>query len=270
MPAACRPEELFTLDILSPHLKGFQPPQGPHDPAGDWRLTYRLYSLGATVGFGSRVGTVQISRKRREADLFALQVDCQKPGPKRVTTRLAAEIEARNGRLPIPVRWSWQGEIVDTNGQVVPLSRLGRSARLEGNIAQIGPGRKLPVRGACTLNWLLLEAVGRLPREAFPALSFTLLDDFDQAKPGHTLHHAQSMTVLLGGREVRQTRIEELDEGRIHRTVWRRTGELAVRLHVYHHLGEGSVPWVYWVDDQGRLLFAVSGIEACALDSFAK
>ena len=41
-----------------------------------------------------------------------------------------------------------------------------------------------------------------------------------------------------------------------------------VRLHAYDHLGEGIVPWIYWVDDRGRLLLAVSGLEAYLLDSF--
>jgi hypothetical protein len=269
MPAACRPEELFTLDILSPHLMGFQPPQGPHDPAGDWRLTYRLYSLGATAGIGGRVANVQIGRKRLAADRFAMQIECLKPTARRFAAKLAARIEARGARLAEPVQWSWNAEIVDPSGTVIPDSRLQRSARLEGSALQLGP-RKLVVSGPCTMNWLLMEAVGRLPHEAFPALSFTLLEDFDRPKPGHTLHYAQSVAVLLGERDVRQTRIEQLEQGRIHKTVWGRAGGQAVRLHVYHHLGEGSVPWVYWVDDQGRLLFAISGIEAYALDSFAK
>ena len=130
MPATCRPEELFTLDILSPHLTGFQPPQGPHEPAGDWRLGYRHYSLGAVGGIGSRVGTVQIGRKRLAGERFALDLDCQKGAPRRFVNKLAARIEARGGLLPEPVQWSWNAEIVDPSGAVLRESRLKRSARL--------------------------------------------------------------------------------------------------------------------------------------------
>jgi hypothetical protein len=271
MPTACRPEELFSLDLLAGHLLGFQPPQGPHDPAGDWQFGYRLYSLALQLrvggSVGSRVGTVRLRRQRRGADVFALQVECEKPAPGRYFARLAAEVEARTVQLPVPLRWSWQGEIVDPDAK--PISRLKRSATLQASTLELDDARrKLAVSGPCTINWLLFEAVGRLPREPFSPLSFMLLDDFDQPKPGHTLRYAHSTTVMLGEREQRQTRIEELEKGRIHKTAWVRTPGQPVRLHVYHHFGDGIVPWLYWVDDQGRLLFAVSGLEAYVLDSF--
>ena len=110
-------------------------------------------------------------------------------------------------------------------------------------------GERSPSTGPCTINWLLLEAVGRLPRAAFPPLGFTLLEDFDRPKPHHTLHYAETVNLALPAQ--------------------RHAGE-ALRLHVYHHLGDGNMPWVYWVDDQGGLLFAVSGFEAYVLDHSAK
>jgi hypothetical protein len=76
------------------------------------------------------------------------------------------------------------------------------------------------------------------------------LEDFDRPKPHHTLQYVDTVSLLLAD----------------HRT---RTGTL-LRLHVYHHLGDGNMPWVYWVDEQGRLLFAVSGFEAYALNSFVE
>ena len=102
--------------------------------------------------------------------------------------------------------------------------------------------RQIPAPGAYAVNWALFEAVGRLPREEFEPLRFTMLDHFDQLKPGQVLSYRETADVSLGGR--------------------------SVRLHAYDHLGEGIVPWIYWVDDEGRLLFAVSGLEAYLLDSF--
>lgn len=267
MSRACAPEELFTLNILAPHLLSFEPPQSAHDPAGDWQLSYRVYSLAAVTGIGGRLAMLKVGRKRLGADRFTLELECLKPTHRQFVDKLTARIEARAEPLPVPEKWSWQSQIADAEGKVLPLSRLERSARLAGNVMELGP-RKLPVDGPCTVNWLLFEAVGRLPRKAFPLLQFTLLDDFDRPKPGHVLHYARSATVQLGRREVRQTHVEELEKGRIHKTAWALTEGRPVPLHAYHHLGEGSVPWIYWIDDQGRLLFAVSGVEAYVLDTY--
>jgi hypothetical protein len=271
MSTVCRPDELFTLDMLADHLLGFRPPQGPHDPAGDWKLDYGMYCLAGLRGFGSRIGTVRVSRRRRDAGQFTMRVECAKRATRAGMARLAAQIRARSDRLPVPLDWSWQGEIVDARGDVVPGTRLKRSAALRGNVLELAGGRRRQtINGPCTLHWLLWEAVGRLPAEAFPTLEFTLIDDLDQPKAAHKLRYARTLSVMLGERRVRQTRVEELEKGRIHKTIWTRIGGQPIRLRVYHHLGDGSVPWVYWVDDRGRLLFAVSGLEAYVLDHFAK
>ena len=262
MSSVCRPEELFPLDMLAAHLKGFRPPQTPHDSAGQWQLAYGQYSLAAFSGFGSRVGTIHISRLRREADTFSLQLQCEKSTYGHFTDRLTAEIEARSQGLPQPLRWSWQEEIVDANAAVLPLGTLRRSAALQGGILELAGGkRKLAVAGPCTLNWLIFEAVGHLPREAFPPLRFTLIDDFDQVKPAHTLRYADTVTVMLGDHPVRETHVEELEKGRIHKTSWGRRRSVRSPARVPSRR-RGQRAWVYWVDDQGRLLFAVSGIEA--------
>jgi len=266
-----KPEEVFTLDILASQLVGFEPPQGPHDPAGDWQLAYRVYSLGATHGMYGSLGRVFLTRQRRGDGLFSLQVKCEKPASGQFVAKLTAQIDARPERLPMPVRWSWQSEIVDRDGKRVEGTGLERSASAtETEIIFGNPARKRPRPKACTLNWLLMEAVGRLPREAFDPLQFTLIDDFDQFKPGGMLSYGQSGPVVLGDRPTRQTHIEELPKGRIHKTTSAMAGGRAVRLHAYHQVGEGTVPWVYWVDDQGRLLMAVSGVEAYVLEQETK
>ena len=271
MSNVSRLEKLFSLDMLAAHLPGFRPPQGPHDPAGDWDLSYRQYCLASLAGFGGQHGTVHIRRRRGREGTFSMRVECERRVWGKHIVKLAADLEARAEHLPVPLRWSWQSEIVENGRHTIPESQLTRSAALEGNIVQFaGRGRKLSMDGPCTLNWLLFEAVGRLPREVFSPLQFTLLDQFDAAKPHHTLSYAETLTVQVGDRPVQRTEIEQLEKGRIHKTSWAAAGGQPVRLHAYHHLGNGVVPWIYWVDDQGRLLFAVSGFEAYALESFAK
>jgi hypothetical protein len=271
MSNAYRPEELFGLDLLSSHLSGFQPPQGPHEPAGDWEFEYRMYSLAAISGVGGMVGSVRVGRKRRDGDRFTLDVDCRKMVHDGRCARLAGQVEARLATLPVPLRWSWTGEILDAAPDAPPLAQLKHSAALEGGVVKFsGSKRTIPLAGPCTINWLLFEAVGRLPHEAFAPLDFTLIDDFDLPKPQHRLSYAATESLVLGQHRERQTKVEELDKGRIHTTAWGMTGGQTVRLHTYHRVGEGNVPWIYRVDPQGRLLFAVSGFEAYVLNSFGK
>ncbi len=274
MPAtALKPEQLFTLDILAPNLVGYQAPQAAHDPAGDWTLSYRLHSLGRVRGpaVGGALGTVALTRKRLDDQRFSLQVTCQKPAGGKFTDKLEARIEARAERLPVAERWTWKSEIVDGDGQRVADSGMERSATAQPDaLLFANPPRRTPIHGPWTLAWLLFEAIGRLPREPFAPLSFTLVDDFDQIKPGGALAYAQTQSVILGDRPVQQTRIEELPQGRIHKTSWEMSGGRPVPLHVYHQLGQGIVPWVYWVDDRGRPLLIVSGIEAYVLEAGQK
>jgi len=271
MSHTSRPADNFGLDLLAVHLSDFQPPRGPHDPAGQWQLEYRTYSLAAIGGIGGQAGSVRLGRQQQPGGTFRLEVECRKPAGNGRTCRLAAEVEARVAPLPAPLCWSWTGEILDAAADAPPLSRLTRSAKLEEGVLKLAGGaRQVPLAGPCTINWLLWEAVGRLPREPFPPLAFTLVHDFDRPLPQHTLHYAETVNLLLGERQVRQTKTEELEQGRITTTFWGPAGGQVLRLHVYQHLGTGSVPWVYWVDDQGRVLLAVSGFEAYALNSFGK
>ena len=268
MSTISRPADVFGLDMLAEHLAGFQPPPGPHDPAGDWQLEYRAYALAATYGLGGQAGSLRLSRTRQPGDMFRLEVECRKPAGNGCTCRLAAQVEARLAALPVPRRWTWTGEILAAAPGAPPLSRLTRSATLDAGVLTLAPPpRKIPLPGPCSINWLLWEAVGRLPREPLAPLAFSMLHDFDRPLPHHTLHYAQSVSLLLGERPVRQTKVEELEKGRITSTFWGTAGGRMVRLHVYHHLGDGSVPWVYWVDEHGRVLLAVSGFEAYVLNS---
>ncbi|NLX97437.1 MAG: hypothetical protein GXY83_14815 [Rhodopirellula sp.] len=264
------PEEIFTLDILEPFLPGFSPPEEPHQPSGDWRLQYGLYSLGAVRGIGRRVGDFAVCRQQRGPEAFVLDIQCRRPVGPGYTSTLTAQIEAQLAPLPIPTQWFWESEILDSAGSRVPGSQLRRAAVLGNGRVEIDGKRGFAVSGPCTLNWLLFEAVGRLPRAESALPDFTLLDDFDRPKPGHNLRYDKRRTVLVGQRTVPQTQLEELPKGRIHKSVWGRTGGRPVELHAYQHTGEGIVPFLYWVDAAGRLLFAVSGLEAFVLDSFQR
>jgi hypothetical protein len=242
------PQELFTLNVVAPHLKRFRPPQGAHDPQGDWKLAYGVYTLGAIRGHGGRIGALTVERRAGDDGRALLGIDYRKRVRPQFLNRVTAEVTCRGDTLATPERWTFSSEVARGPGGgqgLVEATRIEQSASASDGAVELRSGdrlRRLEVEPPLAINWGLFEAVGRLPREPFDPIRFTMLDHFDQVKPHQALSYRRSADVLLAG--------------------------AAVRLHAYDHLGQGIVPWIYWVDDAGRLLFAVSGLEAYLFDSF--
>ncbi len=90
--------------------------------------------------------------------------------------------------------------------------------------------------GQVSHEWSLIEAVQRLPRTAFPLLRFHLLTHDGMLLPNHTVGYRGAVEVDTAGG--------------------------VLRLHGYQHMGTGILPWVYYTADSGRLLVAVSGLQA--------
>ena len=238
-------EDLFTLNVVAPHLKRFRPPRGPHDPQGDWALEYGVYTLGSIHGHGGRLGSLSVKRKATGGEGSTLGIEYEKRVNPDFVQKVVAEITCRGDRLATPTRWSYSAEIARRDEGTLEKTCLEKSGEAKGRQIEISDGqgvRRLAAPSSWTINWALFEAVPRLPREPFDPIRFALLDHFDQLKENQVLSYRQSTEVAIG--------------------------EVPVRLHAYDHLGEGIVPWIYWVDEAGRLLFAVSGLEAYLLDPF--
>jgi len=259
---ATKPKDEFPLNIIEPVLDKFQPPGGDFAPKGAWTHRYALYTIGQRS-----LGRVGVATVRREpaADGPVLHVDYRKFFPGRHWGVMSARLHCRPDALATPVRWRVASHIVRPDKRPLPHTDIEKTGTVDAQDIAIADGkatRRIARPAACTVNWALFDVVQRLPRKAFEPLHFTLLDHFDQAKANHMLAFRSTTDVLLGGKRVRTERWEALEKGRIRKTTWGREGDRPVRLHAYDHLGDGIVPEVYWVDDQGRLLFMVAGIEA--------
>jgi hypothetical protein len=232
----------FTLDILTPHLKGFQIPYGGFDPDQTWQHTYQVYTL---AGRGGRVGILNLHRRNTEDRNVLLEVNYKKLLPGQHTQIVLASIQCRDDKLATPLTWKYSSTIQNLQGKAISHTTLEKSAVKEGLAIDFKDGKtnhRIHKPNDYTINWALFDVVQRLPRRKRQTLSFTLLDHFDQVKPNQTLaYHSEQ-----------EVRIHDAD----------------VRLHRFDQLGEGIVPWIYWVDTSGRLFFVVSGLEAYILDTF--
>jgi len=263
MGAAVDAKDIFTLNVLGPALAEFQPPTGAFDPAGDWTHRYGVWTVGQRGC--ARVGHVGLARSVGKDGTAVLRLEYVKTYSGAFQGRTMASIQCRADRLATPLSWTASVESLTPKGARVPNTAIQTTGRVAGKALALTSGkarRTLPLPEAYTINWSLFDAVQRLPRGAFEPLRFALLDDFDEVKPDQRLAWWQTATVTLGGRRVQKPVWERLEKGRIRRTVWATEGARAVTLHGYVHTGPGIVPVVYWVDEAGRLLFVVAGIEA--------
>jgi len=228
----------YPLGSLLPALRTFKPPAGAFDPAGSWEQTWRVCTLAGRAAAVRPVGRLTLRRQvaGRQAQLDVLYVRNVTGGRQEVTGSLAYPAADPLAR---PTRWSFRTRLFNTRNQPIPGTDIARRAAFaDGRItvADDTETRTIDPAGPYTVNWCLFDAVQRLPgREAQP-LAFTLIDHFDQVKPETTLAFRQATDVQVAGGKTIATR-------------------------VYEQLGRGNVPWVYWTDTSGRLLWVVAGLE---------
>jgi len=230
-----QPTDHFSLNAIFPLLGDFVWPTGDFHPEGVWKHSYRIYGLISTLqGSDGETGLLTIQRQAAQNGVFNLDITCDRLlFPERVGSLpsrelISAHIQCRQDSLSTPLSWQMQSEVFAPDGSAVPYTQITKS--------QNHPEQ---VPAAYTNNWALYDAVQRLPHREFPPHGFILFDHFDQRKEDHRIMFHKSAVVEIGGR--------------------------AAELYALVQLGRGILPIVYWLDEQGRLLFVVSGAEAYIL-----
>lgn len=230
-------DQEFTLNLIASALKGHSPTLVAHDPRGAWDLSYKICSL---AGDCAEIGSLDICRRPNEGGVNFTITHRQHliAGSRYQQT---AEVTTDSSDTPNPLKWSWRALALDAQQAPVPLTAIEKSAEAdaEGYTVRVGDSQRRHLLGAPrTLLWLVFDAVQRMPRGGEP-VRFSLIDDYDQPRGVHLLCFSHTADIVFTNGT--QT------------------------LHAYDLTGPGSVPWVFWVDDTGRLLFAVTGIEAYLL-----
>ena len=230
----------FSLLVIPDVLKKFSPPKEPFDPNGSWENSYTAYSM--PIKSCNHVGNLTIERSPIARQRALLNISYEKfvPGPIRQYT--TAEMECSTDSLSPPLKWKFRTETRSLSGELVKYTQLEKLWEVKGGRIEIVSGkdrRCIQLPDTYTCNWALYDAVQRLPRQATKPLRFTLFDHFDQLKANHALSFRKAVVVELGGQPT--------------------------RFYVYEQIGEGVIPLVYWTNDQGRLLFVVSGTEGYIL-----
>lgn len=231
---------LYPFQSIRAAIQDYAFPQGAFDPHGSWNTVFALH----TSNTGPRsAGRVEIEKRTcaEGGALLRLQIEKTIGPPLKHVQKTTAEMKCASDALSTPSRWTFDTRVATQKGEIVAGAQLQGLLEASGDAIHVeksGYRRSLPRPKVYTVNWALFDAAQRLPHGHFEPLRFTLFDDFDMAKPDQTLSFRETLRLNENG---------ELDKGG------------AITLHGYSHTGTALEPWTYWVDDAGRLLFAVSG-----------
>ena len=234
----------YPLCSLGTVLKTIRPPAGAFDPAGGWEHVYGVYTLAGRAAGARRVGSLRLRRDPAddEAHLDVRYDKALTGGSQLVTARLTGRADSP---LATPTRWTFESLLRTPTGVAIPQTRRRRSATAgDGTVTFADEkGRvRLAIAGAFTVGVSLFDAVQRFAARRARPIPFTLIDHYDQPKGDCVLSPGKEMAVTVADGKAVPTRTVE-------------------------QFGRGNVPWVYWVDAAGRLLFVVAGIEAYVLES---
>ena len=244
----------LTLAALEEYgaLSGFEVPSGGFDPEGAWNQTYRIWMV-ASGGLAPRPadvhyrGFLEIAREpSADGRAIALEVHQSILQQASAVHETVAKMQCAGDTLCTPRSWTLGHTVRDGRLKPMPEARVEQRGVLADGALRIDDGRGSAPRsidlpdGPVTGNWSLFGAVGRLPRKESPAVAFTMLQELDEVKPSQRIAYRGADRHTLGGS--------------------------AVRLHCYQHVGQGILPYLYYVDEQGRLLVAIGGLRAYILD----
>jgi hypothetical protein len=243
----------FPISTLGSYRENLVAPAGPFDARGSWTQVFGIHSTGTG---SSRVGRLVLGRRVGGDGRVALSVRHEKqltgstgprkagPAKSRRVLEAVLDLGDQQTRLSTPRQWHFRTQVFEEQGRPIPDAGLRRQAIVEEGRLRVTTGdakRTYPLAGEYTVNWALFDAAARLPREPFDPIDFTLIDHFDQVKPEQRLVFRRVLDTAVAGRDV--------------------------RLYGFDQTGRGVMPWTYWVDEEGRAVVVLSGLETYILES---
>ncbi len=235
-------KELRALDEFPATPKDF-------DPEANWVNTYRIWTCHGFRETGNyNVGFVRFRRAAAGTnEKLSLEVHQELVEADGMVSVIDTNIRCLNNQLATPVRWHLWSLFIDSDTQPLDELKTEENVIIKQDTMIIETGghtlkRKVP--GRLTSDWGIFEAVQRLKFNKESSLDFNMLEGLSVLKEGQRLSYRGVYPMRIGGQDV--------------------------RLHCFHQLGRGILPYEYWLDDNHRLLAATSMNKAYILDERAE
>jgi len=219
-------------------------------PDGNWVNTYRIWTCHGYRESGNyNVGFVRIKRTAgKPNDSFTLEVHQEVVEVDGIVNVVDAEIKCVTSRLGCPVEWCVSSRFIDADGRAVEqLGTEEKGSKKKGIMTVETGGRTLFTRKEVpwlTCDWCVFEFIQRLKFEEQGCLPFDMLEGLTVMKENQRLWYRGVHRMKIGTKDV--------------------------SLHCFRQLGDGILPYEYWLDDSHRLLAAISMHKAYILDEQAE
>jgi hypothetical protein len=219
-------------------------------PDGDLINVYRICTSDGYRGSSTtidEVGFLKIERLGRSASgHFTLNIDQQTIHREAALNTIHAEAECKTDPRASLLRWRVSSRLVTPEGEVQPDLDTEEECQAAGDRIEVRMnGRTFTREGASQLtsDWCLFEAVQRLPFKSQPPVIFNMLEGLSLLRRAHQLRY---------------------------RGVESSTPGDGMTLHRFYQLGDGILPYEYWLDEQHRLVMVVTHNRAYVLDDKAE
>jgi hypothetical protein len=220
------------LNALSA-LRDFPPSSEDFKPHGNWINTYRIWTChGYRESSNENVGFLRIKRLIDSDNSIVLKVHQEILQADALVNVLEATIKCRNNQLASPIQWKVSSHFIDSDGKHI--SQL--SSNDNGSDAERANKN--------TSEWCLFEAVQRLEFNRHTSLNFDMLEGLSLLKKDQHLSYRGLLPAKMDGKNI--------------------------FLHCFVQLGNGILPYEYWLDDHNRLLLVTSMNKACIFDEKAE
>jgi len=230
-------QDLRAPDSLATQVfAALDPPRQPFDPDGNW--SHRYHDL-STFNPKSKMGALTL----RHQPGRQLRIVNYRLCPNGYRTYTTADLRCRQDLLSTPENWRMESKVSKHAQDNAYLnSGLVKSARVNEGVLTLQTGasqRNVELPGEYTCKWCLLDAVGRMARQATKAISFTLLDEYDEICPDQHIMARGALEVDTRGG--------------------------TIQVSCYQHTGIGTMPGVFYVDTEGRVLVYMAGMQLLVL-----
>lgn len=247
---AFTPETLFEYGIFNPEICN----TGKMDFKNGWTNTYSTMSCYGHQEFIIDIGDVTIAHqpekgtgaytmtqvyKNYVSDMFFVPDDEREPEMLNINT---ATLTADNSAIPVLKEWNSTASLTSTARPSLNQS-FTEKVTVTGtilNVKTVNGKYKRQLDSAPTCDWLIFAAVQQLPKDPALTHSFDMLEACRAHRPGQELTFKGQKTYTFGSKKV--------------------------KLSCFEQIGEGILPYQYFLDENNRLVLVISGYRILVLN----
>lgn len=234
-------QDVFSLRKILPAVDSYPWLRTDFAAHGDWEHVYRLYSLAP--GVLAKKGHVTVQRRAGEQGEVSLHVRIEREAQSNTSYFVDTQLTCIHDTLCTPQHFTTANKMAAAyEASPLPFTAIEKQGLFQQGQLELRSGRqaiRFPLTVPYTFKWCLFDAVQQLADPNLDPIRFSLIDENDQIWPDQVLRFYRR--VSLENEHGTQT------------------------LTALEHVGPGVIPFVFWIDEQGRLLFVMTGIEAYVL-----